>query len=366
MKPAPCLVSLAMLLVLVSLAGCRQSSSQAATATVDVTHVYQTVSAMLTLTPVGTPWLTTVPAPTNDQAATPTAAAPTRTETMASTALAGSPTLAAACDQASAGNPIDISVPDDSVMRPGQSFTKIWKLQNAGSCTWTQDYEVVFFYGDKMGAPDLVSLGESVAPGRSVDIVIEMTAPQEPGSYQGNWKLRNPAGEFFGIGPGGNSPFWVRIIVAEAVTSTPTLTPLPSITPTPSRTPLPTPTDTPTPPVRVTGEIQFTLGDALDLDTAELNLAAGNDLTYAADMHNFHWLFPQAGALLGVYGMQEPGLETCRTAGMSTAPIAVESVTLGAYLCYRTSQGAPGWMQVVALDGQNFKLTVKLLTWKMP
>ncbi len=103
-------------------------------------------------------------------------------------------TLAALCNQAAAGNPIDITIPDDSLIPPGQSFIKTWKLVNIGTCTWTTLYSASFFYGDRMGAPESVPLQANVLPAQSVEISVEMVAPQDPGTYQGNWKLSNPNG----------------------------------------------------------------------------------------------------------------------------------------------------------------------------
>jgi hypothetical protein len=119
------------------------------------------------------------------------------------------------CDQAGAGKPIDLSIPDDSQLLPGQAFTKVWRLQNVGSCTWTKEYSVALFSGESLGAQPSVSLPGDIPPGQTVEISVDMIAPLAPGKYQGNWKLRNPSDEWFGIGPDGSAPFWVRILVVE-------------------------------------------------------------------------------------------------------------------------------------------------------
>ncbi len=115
-----------------------------------------------------------------------------------------------------------MSIPDDTVVQPGQAFTKIWRLVNAGTCTWTKDYSVTYFSGEQMGAPANVNLRGDVPPGQTVDIAVDMVAPKEPGKYQGNWKLKNLSNVLFGIGPSGGSPFWVRIMVGESATASPT------------------------------------------------------------------------------------------------------------------------------------------------
>jgi len=51
---------------------------------------------------------------------------------------------------------------------------------------------------------------------------------------------------------------------------------------------------------------------------------------------------------------------------MSPAPIAVESLSTGTYLCYLTSQGRFGRALLVSLDPDDFTLTLELLTWASP
>ena len=51
---------------------------------------------------------------------------------------------------------------------------------------------------------------------------------------------------------------------------------------------------------------------------------------------------------------------------MSSAPIAVESLPVGTYLCYTTNQGRIGRALLVALNPDDFTLTLNLLTWALP
>ncbi|HNT25274.1 MAG TPA: NBR1-Ig-like domain-containing protein [Anaerolineales bacterium] len=109
----------------------------------------------------------------------------------------------------------DISIPDESVMLPGETFVKTWQLRNTGDCTWTTAYAVVFAAGDQMGGTSPQSLTSQVAPGATVDISVEMKAPGTPGEYRGDWKLRSPGGAIFGVGSKGDGAFWVKITVEE-------------------------------------------------------------------------------------------------------------------------------------------------------
>ena len=91
----------------------------------------------------------------------------------------------------------DVTIPDGTVMDAGESFTKTWRLKNAGTCSWTPSYSVVFSDGDSMGGPATQAFTTTVNPGQTVDISINLKAPSTPGTYIGNWKLRNAAGVTF-------------------------------------------------------------------------------------------------------------------------------------------------------------------------
>ena len=46
----------------------------------------------------------------------------------------------------------DLSIPDDTVLATNASFTKMWRIRNDGTCTWTTAYSVYFDSGAQMGA----------------------------------------------------------------------------------------------------------------------------------------------------------------------------------------------------------------------
>jgi Ig-like domain from next to BRCA1 gene len=165
----------------VAQAGPAGESSQAATST--------------TLPPTPVPTLTSIP-PTPTRTPVP----PTPTPTAV--------TLACNLVQFVA----DVSIPDGSVVQPGASFTKTWRLKNIGSCTWTTDYALVFADGDRLGGPAGLTLPGSVLPGQVIDLSVDLVAPFQAGSYHGNWRLRDAGGVLFGLGRA-NSPFYVAIEV---------------------------------------------------------------------------------------------------------------------------------------------------------
>ncbi|HJS17134.1 MAG TPA: NBR1-Ig-like domain-containing protein [Anaerolineales bacterium] len=109
----------------------------------------------------------------------------------------------------------DLSVPDGSAFVPGAAFTKTWRLQNNGTCTWDTSYSLVWAGGDSMGTNTSVKLPVSVPPGQMLDISINLTAPAASGHYKSLWKLSNAAGVQFGIGESASDPFWVDINVID-------------------------------------------------------------------------------------------------------------------------------------------------------
>src|SRR5258708_5918607 len=116
------------------------------------------------------------------------------------------------CDQAQFV--ADVTVPDNTVFNPGATFTKTWRLKNIGTCTWTTSYSLVFDSGTQMNGASSVSFPNSVAPGNTIDVSVNLTAPNAVGNYIGFWKFKNASGVLFGIGLAANSSWWVKINVA--------------------------------------------------------------------------------------------------------------------------------------------------------
>ncbi len=107
----------------------------------------------------------------------------------------------------------DMSVPDGTVLNPGEAFRKTWRIKNGGTCAWTTAYQFVFTKGDRIGAPEAVSLPFPVNPGESVDISVDMTAPMNSGTYRGHWMLKNPNGRLIGLDRSWENGVWVDIRV---------------------------------------------------------------------------------------------------------------------------------------------------------
>jgi uncharacterized protein YkwD len=158
--------------------------------------------------------------PTKQGLTVPTQTLITSTETP--DPLTPRPTSAAADCRDNAILVEDVTYPDNTVVPAGEKFTKTWKLQNVGRCTWT-GYTIAYSSGDRMSSPDTAPVPET-EPGKPVDVSIELVAPSSDGNYLGNFELRNANGDVLPIGT--ERTFWVKIIVGEAGTSNPAGTPI--------------------------------------------------------------------------------------------------------------------------------------------
>lgn len=153
------------------------------------TQAALTVQAQLNQTPTPAPFNTPTlppPQPTNTALSLPTFPAVTNTSVASAT-----PT----CD---VGQFIkDVTIPDGTTFAPGETFTKTWRIRNAGTCTWS-GYALVFDSGDAMNGASPIAIG-TVGPGQEVDVSVNLTAPATSGSYRGYWRIRNASGVFIPI-----------------------------------------------------------------------------------------------------------------------------------------------------------------------
>lgn len=176
-------------------------------------------------------------APTNTATATPTVTTPLATLPLstaatpfgAATAVGGAPTTVTSCYGLRFVS--DVTVPDNTQMDPGESFTKTWKLLNAGSCAWEAGFKFSLTGGEAMGSSTL-TLPSRVEAGAQYDISVPMVAPNKTGTLRGNWRMSTASGQFFG------DEVYVQIVVGSASAvptntgAAATLAPSPTATPT--------------------------------------------------------------------------------------------------------------------------------------
>ena len=108
----------------------------------------------------------------------------------------------------------DVTIPDDTVVKPNSKFTKTWAIRNIGSCVWKKgEYALVLYWGHKMGTEPPIPLQFDVVPGQTAELSVDMVAPTIPSCWQGNWMLQDGEGNRFGIGPNYKNYFWVSVTV---------------------------------------------------------------------------------------------------------------------------------------------------------
>ena len=192
------------LVFLLALSACNLPSAAPNQADAAATIVAQTVQAELTLSSSPTATMTPAVLPGITTIAPPTVVIPPTTVIL--------PTVTTSCDISQFIT--DVTIPDGTIMTPGQAFTKTWRFRNAGACSWTPSYAIVFSSGNAMNGPATQALVGNVNPGQTVDISVNLTAPATPGDYTSYWKIRNAAGVLF-------AQFYVQVKVQNTVTVTP-------------------------------------------------------------------------------------------------------------------------------------------------
>lgn len=91
----------------------------------------------------------------------------------------------------------DLTIPDGTVVIPGQQVDKRWQVLNSGTCNWNERYRLKQVAGPDMGAP----AEQALYPARSGSqalIRMLLTAPQDSGTYRSAWQAYDPDGNTFG------------------------------------------------------------------------------------------------------------------------------------------------------------------------
>ena len=237
----------------------------------------------------------------------------------------------------------DLAIPDNTPLAPAEPFTKSWRLRNDGTCVWDEDYVLTFIGGDRMAAASGIPLQHAVLPGGTVDLSIDMLAPEAAGTYQGFWKLADAHGRLFGVGGDGNLSFWVKIEVRSE--------------------PPPRTVSVPEAPAVSLGPAEFSSGRAalppgipFDLDTGLAQIEAGADIVWRTD------LLSQGRARVGTSLSSEAAATTeCEADVMMNASVPADDLLPGASICYRTDQGRIGRLSILETgEALRFEYT----TWE--
>jgi hypothetical protein len=291
----------------------RQPSPQELAATAAA----ETVSAQLTQLSLVSP---TLP-PTNTPAPPPATNTPTPPPPPPPTATPG------CTDESQFVS--DVSIPDNTLMTPGQNLTKTWRLRNSGSCNWTTSYDAVFTDGNAMGGAASIPLTASVPPNSTVDISVSMSAPSNNGTFRATYRLRNANDVLFG------TLFYVQIVIG--------------------------PTPTPTVVVYRTGTLTIDDDDMADLDDGDITSSSDADVWLHEVSASERYLDPENGAELREMS-GTPSYDDCADADLSSGQVNFNDFGEGSWFCYVTSDDRYGRFEVEDEDSDS--ITIDFRTWK--
>ena len=113
----------------------------------------------------------------------------------------------------------DVTIPDNTPVFPGQTFTKTWKVINNGSCAWDAGFKFVNTGGDAMNGVTY-TLPAAVAVNATIELSIVMKAPtNKSGTVRSNWRMTTADGKYFG-----DEVFVVIMVGTSTVTPSATAT----------------------------------------------------------------------------------------------------------------------------------------------
>jgi hypothetical protein len=217
-----------------------------------------------------------------------------------------------------------------------------------------------------MNAPKRIQFRTSVAPGQLVDMVVDFTAPELAGAYQGFWKLQPEGGRSFGIGPNGEHSFWVKIMVESplgaAVAQIPPLIVTPAMLATSTQTSPSTGTPVPSPLIHAQGFITLEVGETLDLDSGSTSTGEGIDLALEEDESGRYSISPSTGAVVEKKEIDRSDiiLTGCNPLTHNPEMILIEDLSVDDIICYRTNDGRMGYFRIRSISGS---ISFDFITW---
>lgn len=90
----------------------------------------------------------------------------------------------------------DVTIPDGTVLDPGQAFTKTWTIRNSGTCDWG-GYTLVFASDNQMSGPPSITV-PATSSGLTVNVSVNLVAPTDSGKHFSRWTMRSADGDLFG------------------------------------------------------------------------------------------------------------------------------------------------------------------------
>jgi hypothetical protein len=151
-----------------------------------VAAINQTAAALPSSTPTAT--FTSTPRNTDTPEPTPTNTIvfilPSSTPVIPTASGGGSGSRRYACQL------ISMSPPNGTVYKSREDFDAKWSVKNIGQRAWEKDStDYLYLSGDKLHKVSGYDISKTVKIGDATDIIVDMVAPKQPGTYTTNWTL---------------------------------------------------------------------------------------------------------------------------------------------------------------------------------
>jgi hypothetical protein len=154
------------------------------------TVIAQTAGAAATQTFISLPTSTATATATKTPTETPTSTPTFLFLVSTATVVSATPTLEISSNPF-ACRLVSQNPANNSVLDKNADFAVIWQVINVGANAWdanSVDYH--FFSGEKLHKASVYDLQNSVPTGGQTDIIVNMKAPKEQGTYLTTWALR--------------------------------------------------------------------------------------------------------------------------------------------------------------------------------
>lgn len=93
--------------------------------------------------------------------------------------------------------PISVTPVNGTRYDPRVEFDAIWRVKNTGKREWDRkDTDYIYDSGDKLHLISGYDISETVLVGQNIDIIVDMEAPKNPGTYTTFWTLKRNEAEF--------------------------------------------------------------------------------------------------------------------------------------------------------------------------
>jgi hypothetical protein len=241
------------------------------------------------------------------------------------------------------------NIPDGSEYQAGDSIEASFTLVNTGDCLWDTSYSLAMVGGDLTPTSEILPIAGEVAPGESIMVGVEFSAPSQDGIYLSVWKMENGQGAVFGMENPQDAPLRIKIRVVTSGS--------------------PQPTPSPTPNSQASGD-QFTMlaDQCFDFNSdSVVDCSDGSaDFKYNPDHPILGELARYNDNTFGEYHSTEPSMTTCQNDSFGPMPKFIQE---NQYLCFRIETLASttyGWMRVTNYNADGLTFDFDLIGSETP